>query len=240
MPIRHGRNAAIYVNGSDISGDLNSINPKSEQDLADVTTFGKKGYTYYPGLAKDSGTIEAIYDDTEKAVFEGLIQAATGYSMMIAFGQSLGDPALVANEISLISNGVKSIVTDVNRASISFDVDSRPFESCKLLSAGKQTVAAVSTGDGTTLDNVTSTPTTGGAGYLQILGMTDGTLTVTIETSSTGAFAGEEATTATFAVASTTGTERVAITGTIERYARPSWVNTGTTAYFALALKREV
>ena len=235
--IRHGRNVNIWINGVDISGDCNEINPTSEQDLADVTTFGALGHTSYPGLAKDKGVIQALYNDTEKAVFEGLRGTDPGYGMVIAFGKILGDPAYACNEVMLISNVYKSVVTDVNRATINFDVDNYPFEPCTMLTAGKYTLVGASTGDGVAVNFNSASGTTGGAAYLQVFSVAGGTLTTRIETSSTGAFAGEEATTAQFASASTSGTQRVNITSQFYQYARVSWI--GPASSFAIALNRK-
>jgi len=239
--LRHGRNANIWINGTDISGDLNTITPNSEQELADVTVFGNLGHTMYPGLAKDSVTIEALYNDTEKGVFEGMIQvapASTAYGAMIAFGSALGDPVYALDRTELKSNSIKGVVTDVNRATISLDTDNFPFESGVMLTAGKQTVAAGSTAQGTSVDNNSDSGTTGGAAYLQVFSVIGGTLTVSVRQSSTGAFAGEQTTTATFAAASTNITQRVAVTSQIYRYAQASWVGATSTSQFALALVR--
>lgn len=240
MTIQHGRNCLIFIGGVDVTGDLNSVIPTSEQDLADVTTFGHVGHTFYPGLSKDSGTIEGIYNSSEASVFNNMIQTATSPGMMIAYGSALGNPVHTTNQVGLKSNSIKSVVTDVNRVSVSFDTENYPFEAGVMLTAGKQTIAAISTGDGTTVDNGSASGTTGGAAYLQVITInsTSGTLTVKVETSATGAFAGEEATTATFAVASTAGTERVAITSQITEYARASWIDAGSTCEIAVALVR--
>jgi len=227
------------MNGTNISGDLNEVNPISEQELADVTTFGCVGNTSYPGLANDKVTIQALYNDTEKAIFEGLRQLDPGYAMMIAFGSIIGDPAYATNECMLISNNMKSVVTDVNKATINLDVDNYPFEPCTMLTAGIYMTGVASTGDGTAVNFNSASATTGGAAYLQVLSVTGGTLTVHIETSSTGAFAGEEATTATFAAASSSEAQRVAISNQFYQYARASWVGATSTASFALALNRK-
>lgn len=237
MALFHGRNCGVYMNGVNLSGDLNTITPLSEQELADVSAFGNVGHTFYPGLAKDSLTIEALYNDTEKTAFEGMIQDETGLNMMIALGSILGDPAYCANEVMLKSNFIKSVVTDVNRATINLDVDNYPFAPATMLTAGIQSVGVASTGTGTSIDQVSSNAT-GGAAYLQVFTIVSGTLTVKVQTSSTGAWAGEQATTASFSAASSSEAQRVAITGTIERYVRTSWVDTGSTATFALALNR--
>ena len=238
MGLRHGRNIQIYINGVDLTGSLNEINPTSEQELADVSTFGNVGHCFYPGLAKDSGTITGLYTDVERAVFEGMIQISPSYAMMLAFGSAYGDPAYAINEVMLKSNSIKSVVTDINRISFGFDIDNYPFEECKLLSQGKQTWNISQSGN--TIDN-SSSSLIGGAAYLQIFSVSTGTLTLKIISSSTGIFSGEEVTTASFAAASTSGTQRIVISGTIERYCREVFFitpTTGSNCVWALALKR--
>lgn len=237
MAIRHGRNLAIYVNGVDISGDLNEINPVSEMDMAEVATFGALNHQAYAGLAKDSGTIQAIYNSTEATIFQNLVQASTGYGAMILF-QSIAPftssnttwpTVYCAGEINLKSNSMKSIVTDINRATISFETKNYPFEPGKLIYYGSaSTVAPIQDNGGSTLN--------GGAAYLQALAVGT-TLNAKVLTSSTGAFAGEEATSATFATATTTGAQRVAISGTINRYSIVSISVVGVTT-FAVGLVR--
>ncbi len=237
--ILHGRNLGIFVNGVDISGDLNEINPVSEMDMAEVATFGAVSHQAYAGLAKDSGTIQAIYNSTSAVVFQNLIQSASGYAMMIPFAPTTaGSPVYCTNEINLKNNAMKSVVTDVNRATISFETVNYPFEAGTLIFP-KLTTAGFATILGGAVDNSTST-LRGGTGYLQVFNCgSSGDITVSIRTSSTGLFAGEQATTATFATVSTSGAKRVAITGTIERYTMVAGsVPAGSTATFAVGLVR--
>jgi len=237
--LTHGRNTQIFVNGVDISGDLNTVTPNSLQELADVTTFGHIGHTSFPGLAKDTATIEAVYNDTEKNLFEGMVQAtASGYGMMIAFGNSTGKPAYSCGEVKLKSNAMKVVVTDVNRATINVETNNWPFERGVLLTDGKQTIAAASTGQGASVDNTAASGTTGGAAYLQVLSMTGTSLTVSVQQSSTDAWAGEQTTSATFAAASSTETQRVAISSQLLRYTRAAWVNAASSCTMALSLVR--
>jgi len=243
MTLLHGRNVRVYVNGSDISGDLNTVTPISEQDLNDITTFGHVGYSSYPGLGKDSVTMDSIFNTAARAVAEALIQnTATGYGMMVAYGNTSGQPAYATGDIILKSNAMKTVVSDVNRASMAFETLNYPFENCILLSEGLQAVGVASTGDGTAINNASASATTGGAAYLQVMSIVGGILTVHVEQSSTGAFALEEATTCTFAAASSSETQRIAITSQIEQYARVSWAatpaSTASTASFVMALKR--
>ncbi len=232
MVIRHGRNLGIYVNGVDISGDLNEINPVSEMDMAEVATFGAVNHQSYAGLAKDSGTIQAIYNSTEATVFQNLVQSASGYAMMIPFAPTTaGSPVYCTNAINLKNNAMKSVVTDINRATVSFETVNYPFEAGKLLFP-----KATSSTAATIVDNSTSTPI-GGAGYLQVFNVIT-TLGVRILTSSTGAFAGEQTTTCSFTTASGAETQRVAVTGTIERYATLALTVAGLYPTFAVGLVR--
>ena len=160
--------------------------------------------------------------------------------MMITFGQTVGDPASCLEEVHLKGRSIKSVCTDVNRVSISFDTDNRPFEDCTLLAPKRSEIA---TGTGSTSDDNGSSTLLGGTAYAQVFGVsTAGTLTLSIRSSSTGAFAGEQLTTCTFATVSSAGAptgQWVAIAaGTIERYTQAAWTITGSTATFAVALKR--
>jgi hypothetical protein len=236
--IRHGRNALIFLNGVDISGDLNTVTPSMNMDLADVSVFGNVGHTSYPGLAKDSASIDGLYNSTSASVFNSMTQINPGYGMMIAFGSSSSVPAYSANEVQMRTDSIKSVVTDVNRVTATVDTSNYPFESGLLLSEGKQLVAAASTGTGNTVDFLMASGTTGGAVYLQVFSVVGGTLTVSLQTSSTGAWAGEQATTATFAAASTSGTQRIGLTSQISRYARAAWAGATSTSQFAESLAR--
>ncbi len=236
MALRAGRNVSIFINGTDLTGDLNSINPTSMQDLPDATVFGNIGHTSFPGLSNDEGTIEGLYNSTGATVFQAMIQLNPSYGMMIPFGTTLGDPVYSVEEAMYKGFNIKSVVTDINRISFSFDTDYHPFEKGVMLTTGKQTVTA--TGQGTQVDNTTSTDL-GGAGYLQVFSVSTGTLAVTVQTSSTGAWGAETITTCTFAVVSTgnTSAQRVAFTAGTYRYARAAYV-CSSTSVFALAFTR--
>ena len=235
MALRAGRNVDIYLNGIDVTGDLNSITPVSEQEIADVSTFGVVGHTGYPGLAKDGASIEGLYNNTESAVFQALSGSITGYACMIPFGTAVGDPAYATNETMLKSRSIKAVCTDVNRISAELDVDNYPFERGYMLTPGIQGVATGS-GSGTAVDNLSNSGTTGGAVYLQVFDTT-GTFTARLQVSSTGAWAGETVSTAFTAITGAT-TQRLAFTSQIYRYARVAYISSGGSTDFAAVLVR--
>ncbi len=242
MTLRHGRNCGIYINGVDLSGDVNAVTVQSEQELADVTTFGQIGHTLYPGLAKDSGTIEALYNSTSAAVFNAMLQIHPSYPMMITFGQALGDPAYGVGEAMLNNHSIKSVVSDVNRVSFTFDVDNYPFEKSIMLTTGIQAVISNSTFQYLTAVNAGSASgTTGGAGYLQVMSVVGTPLAVIISHSSTGAYAGEQTNIIAFISASTSGGQRIATSSQIQPYTRIAYsvaTGTGGACTFAVALTR--
>jgi hypothetical protein len=93
------------------------------------------------------------------------------------------------------------------------------------------------TGDGTAVNNSSSTAN-GGSAYLQVSAVT-GSVDVIIEQSATGAFGGEEDTLVTFTQATGVTHERIAITGTIKQYVRVSYTIVTGPAVFAVALCRK-
>jgi len=238
--ILHGRNVGIYIKGVDVTGDLNSIQPVTEQELADVTCFGDAGHCYYPGLSKDLVAIEAVYDTTATAVWNDLVQdTASGFGVMVTYKPTTGADAYCTPDAALKGQAIKSNVTDANRASINLEATKYLFEPCLLLTDGIYTTGIASTGDGTALNCLSASATTGGTAYLQAFSVVGGTLTVHIEDSATGAFGGEETTTCTFAAASSSEAQHIRLTSQIQQYARVSWIGATSTASFAVALHRD-
>ena len=140
---KHGRNAAIYMNGVDISGDLNTITPTTEVELANATVFGSVGHRELPGLFKDSITVEGLLDDAALGVTTALVQASPGYSLMILYGQTLGAPAVAVNECMLKNLETPGVVKDINKIKFSLDVDNYPAEPCLVLSGKAQKSNAI-------------------------------------------------------------------------------------------------
>jgi hypothetical protein len=85
------------------------------------------------------------------------------------------------------------------------------------------------TSNGASQDNGAST-SKGGAAFLHILqAAASDTYAIIVEGSATGAFAGEQTTVASFTLnASSVGSERIAVTGTIPRYLRWKATRTGS------------
>lgn len=243
MAYYHGRNAIILFNTTDVSGISNSVNLKPEVDLGDVTTAGSTGHRFYPGLDKDELTIEGLYDDTTKAIFEALTQTEAGYAAMVILGSAVNTAAVgsgvwACKEALLKGFHVKGVVTDVNRITANLSVQDFGFDVCQLLTTAVQTV----TSGGNSASYLTygsTSSTAGGAAYLHVTAITGGTLTVTIQDSADYTNWLEIGTTgAHFTGATAVGTQRIAISGTVRKYIRALWTYAGTSATMAVAFTR--
>jgi len=239
MAVEHGKTVRVYVNGQDLSGDLNSITPNSMTELAPYATFGVTGYKYIPGLAADEVTFDALFDggstaSTAEAVVEALRGATTsGHGMMIAFGSTVGTIAYSAGDVKLKSHKVTSVVTDITRFTADFSTEDTPFDEGRLLTTGKQTT--VTSTIGVPLDFVAAV-TTGATAYLHVMQVSTGTFTARILDSADNI---TYTTTGTFAAASSNETQKIAISGAVKRYVAAGWTNSATTStIFAIAIKR--
>lgn len=90
-------------------------------------------------------------------------------------------------------------------------------------------VSFTNTTNGNVVDNGTSTSNGGAAALHILMASASDTYTITVEGSSTGAFGGEQTTIVTFTLnASSLGSQRLGVTGTIPRYLRWRAVRTGS------------
>ena len=232
MTIRAGRNAAVYMNGVDISGDLNMITGTSEVELADATVFGSVGHKELPGLFKDSIQIEGLLDDASLGVATALVQASPGYGLMILYGQALGDPAIAVNETMLGKFETPGVVKDINKIKLTLDIDNYPADPCKVL-AGKAQKSGSNTGS--TLDNLAA-DASGAVGYVQVFEQTGGTgYTLSIRHSSDN-FVSDDTELLTFGNFTAPGALRVSA-ASCKRYVRAKWVQgVSGTCTFAIVI----
>ena len=209
MTILHGRNCRVYVNGLDISGDLNEINPKSEIELADVTAFGATGHQFYPGLTKEEFDYKGLFNPISgylASQLSTLFQTATTYGVMIIRAAAntvvVGDSVSAANGVMLNGFEAKAITTDVIRLDAKFKAENYPFENGLLAMVKAQKTADWT---GTSMDNGGAT-TNGAIGFVQVFEQTGGTgCTLSLIHSTTGLWAGEETELMTFGNFATAG-----------------------------------
>lgn len=228
-----GKGIRIYMNGHDLSSFFNSMTgPTESVDTSETTTFGDEAKTHLPTLTSATMSFDGYFDGAANAV-DSVVSAALGVGGDEVISLPGGDAAgnLAYSMVSQITSYENSGSVD-GMVETSLECQSNVGAERTIVLAPLAAIAVTTTS--AEHDNLAST-TAGGAGYLQVSTVTGTTpnLEVTIEDSSTGAFAGEETVIATFTpVVASNKSERIAISGTIERHTRAVLTVTGTTPSF--------
>ncbi len=243
MALRHGKNITFLFNAVNVSGDANEITPKMETDLGDVSAGGSTGHKWYPGLTKDSFTLNGLFEDTLVAQLNALVGLKPGYAGMILYGTganvyAVGDMAAAVNELLLKSHVSKAVVTDVNRITANFEVENYPFDAGVSLLAGVPSKTGAYTG---TIYDSGSETSSGANGYIQLIAFSGSTsVTIVIQHGNDSGLS-DASTLMTLGTALTaTTTAFVQVTGTVKRYVRVLTTVVGSPTYsFAVAFMRK-
>ena len=78
----HGRHTRIYLNGYDLSGDINSFEPGYAADTAEVSGFGDSTKKYVVGLADPALRIQGLFNDGSGQV-HSVVEALVGNEVML-------------------------------------------------------------------------------------------------------------------------------------------------------------
>lgn len=226
MTFRHGKNTKVLVGNYDLSSYLNEASISQSVETGDVTVFTSTAKSYIVGLADGTISMSGMFDGAANAVDEVL----SAY-----LGDANGDVITVAPEGLAHSRRVKSALT----LSTSYEISS-PVADVVSVSAEAQVTggvgqaislrdltSATTTGTGTALDNTASTAN-GGAGVLHVTANAHNAgATFKVQHSADNS---TWADLVTFTVVSTTAlaNERIAVTGTVNRYLRASHTLAGT------------
>ncbi|MCK9520184.1 MAG: hypothetical protein M0R74_14345 [Dehalococcoidia bacterium] len=238
-----GKDARLYIAGYDISAMAAGVTPNRERDMHQYAVMdGVAGYHYFPGIGKDTLTLEGIFDDNYTTVLQNLRSATTGYQVIIPFGTSQGDDALAADAVRLKKLEYKTVVTDLNRVTAELVTDDRPFDECIMI---QEAATKTADGESSSVDNSAET-TDGAIAFMQYWGLgANDTLTLKIQESSDDggddSWADLISFTALDGSVLTYGSEKKTVTGTIERYLRAVWTFGGVSTYscsFLIAVKR--
>lgn len=130
MAFQHGKDTAVDVDGNDLSAYVNTSEFSRSVDSHDVTTYGKDGHTFAPGLTNGTFTMSGIYDtstsDGPRAVLEPLLGSAAVTVLRQPEGAGSGLPqdsfsGLLTSYVE--TNPVADMVTWSADFQISGDVD---------------------------------------------------------------------------------------------------------------------
>jgi hypothetical protein len=237
-----GDHVQVLVAGYDLTGDMNAITITDARNMLKAAAFGDAVEKSIVGQ-RQSKLEHTGYLNAEDAKAHPVLNGVAVENVVsVLVGQNaapvVGD---ILYSLAILQQQYKTL-PEINKV-IPFTATFAP----RGLAGGWGVALAAPTNitnttSGTTVDNGAAT-SQGGAAVLHILeAAADDTYAITVQGSTTGAFAGEETTLATFTLdAAAIGGERIAIAGSLPRYVRYRAVRTGSagdTVRLAVALIR--
>ena len=237
----NGLNVRLYVQGYDLSGDANALTGMGyTNELLDVTTLDVSAQKRLVGIVDGEIGVAAWFDaasSKQHAVWtsnSGKLPTAD-QDVLIPMGAAVGDPA-----VGLVSKqGTYSVTNSLGSAlaaSATFTANGSAPEFGEMMTAHDDTHA--SAGSGTVVDSGAAS-TNGGAGYLQVLSLASGSVTVNLqESTSSGGSYSNFMTFSTVAAAAAPTAERLVMTGNVARYVKVTTTGTFSNAKIALGFTR--
>jgi hypothetical protein len=220
MAFIHGKNTGVVVGGGNLSAFFNEASASQDVETAETTAFGSSAKTYIIGLKDGTMSVSGMFDGAEDSVDEQIEAALGAEAASVATiapeGLTIGK-ASYSCSARKTSYEISSPVGDVVSTSLSIQADGG-IDRGVLLGAN---TAVAATGEGAAQDN-TNTSSNGGVGFLHVTTNTrDGATVFKVQHSADGVTYADLVT-FTSVSASTTTAERVAVTGTVNRYVRAS------------------
>jgi len=231
MPtFRHGKNVNVFLDEYDFSTYFNSVSASTSIDTAETSAFGTSAKSYVVGHRDGTVSLSGMFESTASVgtdqYFASALGSATKIKLIVApEGHSNGAGAILL-QADDTSYEVSSAIADIVQASAEFQ-STDAVEHGKILSSGSTVTA---TGNGTGVDNTTSS-LNGGAGFLSVpVNTRNGTIVVKIQHSADNSTFADLVTFTT--VTSTQKTsERIEVASgtTVNRYLRVNYTVAGST-----------
>lgn len=220
MAFRHGKNTSVFYNGADLSPYFNEASVSNDVEVAETTAFGDSAKQYIAGLRDGTLSAAGMFDGSQGAIDQTLssVIGATAADLITVApdGLAVGRRSYSA-AARQTSYEISSPVSDVVSANL--EVQATDGVDTGVLLAAR--VTATATGDGSTVDQAASS-SDGAIGYLHVTSNTmDGATTFKVQDSTDGVVF-VDLITFTNVSASATGGEKVAVTGSVDRYVRAS------------------
>lgn len=241
MTKKSGIGMKLYLQGLDMSGDIGSISTmRSSVAVLDVTSIEDPAMSRIPGLRDGEITFNCFFNNADDETHDTLAALpTTDVLCMVLTGTVAGDPVLclTAKQVNYDwGRGADGSMLGTVQLLASAGI---PLE-YGLLLAAKTTHASAT--DETGIDFGSQT-TAGAVGFLQHFSAASGTVEYDLEDSSDSTD-GDDGSWANLGAFSDVATpyaataQRIAISGTVERWVRASTNGTFTTAVFAIAFRR--
>lgn len=237
MAKQSGIGVRLFVAGYDLSGDINAISTAGyTQALLDVTTLSNDAVARIAGLSDGAVSVNGWFEQTsDHAVWtsnSGKLPTADQL-VIVGLGTALGD--------ACIGMKAKQATYGVTRAPGSAIATVAEFQSSEaqqldfgvLLTTGpKQTDASATSSTG--VDQTAGT-SAGAVGYLQAVSIGSGTAAVKVQSSTNNSTWSDLI---SFSSVTAQTSERVAVTGTVNRYVRVATTGTFSNLVFVVGFAR--
>jgi len=240
MAKESGLNVRLYVEGYDLSGDANSLGSLGyTNSLYDITTLDVSGTKRLLGPVDGSIDVNGYFDNASGRIHpvftsnSGSLPTADQV-VLVPLGSAVGDPSigLVAKEGNYDTERGDSAITVMS----TFHGNGYAPEFGEMLTAHDDTHS--SAGSGTVVDSGASS-SNGGSGYLQVLSVASGSVTVNLqESTSSGGSYSNFMTFSTVAAAAAPAAERVTMEGTVQRYIKVTTTGTFSNAQIVVGFSR--
>lgn len=231
MSFTHSKDSRFAFGSTALAAYLTGYTTSTTVETADTTDLTATSKTYVPGLADSTisatGLFEPLYNTPAVAAFG----AANGAPVTVApAGFAVGSPVIVVSGRETAYE-LSSAVGEVVGANITIQGDGR-FDTGVSLAD----LAEISAGGTGTAHTDPAGTSNGAAATLHVIACT-GTLTVKVQHSTNNSTWTDLA---TFTAATGATSERVVVSGTVNRYLRASWTLTGAgaAATFTTSLAR--
>lgn len=233
-----GKTTKCYVNGFDLSSFLNKADIKGSADMLDVSAFGNNSKNYLAGLLDATIDLEGFYDPTPTSgldpVAASILGPATPSIVTCMWGgDAIGNRGMSALALEA-SYEPGTAVGDVVTATLGFNTNTGAEDVISLHAQGAET----GTINSASVDNGAGT-TNGGDCYLHVFSAVAlSTATIKIQHSTDnstwtdlGIFT---------AVTAAPNYQRLAVSGTVNRYVRSALTAlTGTSITYFAAFNRD-
>lgn len=226
----HGRLTSILVNEFDLSRYLNKMGVNRDAPELDATTYQATAREYVADFPSCSVALEGFFshDDTDLDTANDEFERALGVNpgpviTLCPEGNTFGYRALLQEAVA-----TKHTIDAATTALITCMADFRGEVTHGVILAAK--AARTATGNGTSVDNGASSAN-GGCGHQHVFAKSGTTpsLTTKIQHSADNSTFADLI---TFTAATTVTSERVTVTGTVNRYVRESRTISGTSPSF--------
>ena len=216
-----GDHVQVLVDGYNLTGDHNNILADDSRKLLDATTFGDAVHKFIAGQRSSKLEHKGLMNADAARAHPVLSGVGIDGAVSVLLGQN-ADPAVGDLMFSLLSQ--QEVYQTMPESGNVIPFTAKFANRGDVGGWGVALAVPVSFTDsssGSGVDNGASSGN-GGAGFLHILtAAASDTYTIVLEGSTTGAFGGEETTLGTFSLdASSLGSERLGVSGTIPQYLR--------------------